>query len=464
MIALTIVDTPGLTRIRLENQPEDIVERLDSIARHYIENENVIILAITSSVNDLATSEALRLAKVMDPSLKRTLGVLTKIDLMSPDTNCLTTMENRLFRLALGFVGTKCNYKKPDDQLIDFEELYKQERRYFDNHDIYRKKQELFGIKVLQEKLSHIFNNSIRDVIPELTSVFRERKLEVKTRLKELNVVEIRPAEMILKAVKTLEDGIIEIQEKIHGNSTRYSHEELIGGSKFRKVFVEFHEKMEKQRDIDVKSAQIIKLRSNINGLDEHNILKSNLIKSVLPKYFSEIEKTIKECVDEISSVFEDLLQSVNLEMMIKFPNIKRFFLEEFNAVMKKNKRILIEKLTFLVSLEKNYIDPDDKKIRDIGSKPIQADEDVYVLLQSYYELSRESLDKNVPKNIKCFYIDGNIEEARRNMITKATNCDLVATLFRQDKNILDEQFRLTNEKDDIKEILGKLILLKQQV
>ena len=49
-------------------------------------------------------------------------------------------------------------------------------------------------------------------------------------------------------------------------------------------------------------------------------------------------------------------------------------------------------------------------------------------------------------------------------MITKATNCDLVATLFRQDKNILDEQFRLTNEKDDIKEILGKLILLKQQV
>lgn len=48
----------------------------------YIENPNCIILAVTAANTDLATSEALKLAKDCDPDGRRTLAVLTKLDLM----------------------------------------------------------------------------------------------------------------------------------------------------------------------------------------------------------------------------------------------------------------------------------------------------------------------------------------------------------------------------------------------
>jgi len=48
----------------------------------YISNPNSIILAISSANTDIATSEALKLAREVDPDGNRTLAVITKLDLM----------------------------------------------------------------------------------------------------------------------------------------------------------------------------------------------------------------------------------------------------------------------------------------------------------------------------------------------------------------------------------------------
>lgn len=73
---LSMVDMPGLTKVPIEGQPKSIVLELENMAREYVRHENVIILAVTPANADLATSDALRLAREVDPTGERTIGEL----------------------------------------------------------------------------------------------------------------------------------------------------------------------------------------------------------------------------------------------------------------------------------------------------------------------------------------------------------------------------------------------------
>ena len=54
-----------------------------------IEKDSTIILAVSPANDDLANSDAIKLAREVDPNSERTLGVITKLDLMDKGTNAL---------------------------------------------------------------------------------------------------------------------------------------------------------------------------------------------------------------------------------------------------------------------------------------------------------------------------------------------------------------------------------------
>lgn len=69
-------------QVPVGEQPEDIEHQVRDLVLHYIGNPNSIILAVSSANTDMATSEALKMAKEVDPDGRRTLAVITKLDLM----------------------------------------------------------------------------------------------------------------------------------------------------------------------------------------------------------------------------------------------------------------------------------------------------------------------------------------------------------------------------------------------
>lgn len=71
---LTLIDMPGLTKVPIDGQPASIVQDLDDMARKYIRGPNAIVLAVSPANADLATSDALRLAREVDPAGERTIG------------------------------------------------------------------------------------------------------------------------------------------------------------------------------------------------------------------------------------------------------------------------------------------------------------------------------------------------------------------------------------------------------
>jgi vacuolar protein sorting-associated protein 1 len=82
VLTLTLVDLPGLTKVPVGDQPKDIEKQIRDMLMKYIMKPACIILAVTGANGDLANSDGLKMAKEVDPEGTRTIGVLTKVDLM----------------------------------------------------------------------------------------------------------------------------------------------------------------------------------------------------------------------------------------------------------------------------------------------------------------------------------------------------------------------------------------------
>ena len=99
VLNLTLVDLPGLTKVPIGDQPSDIEKQTRTLISEYIAKPNSIILAVSPANVDLVNSEALKLARHVDPMGRRTIGVLTKLDLMDHGTNALDILSGRVYPL-----------------------------------------------------------------------------------------------------------------------------------------------------------------------------------------------------------------------------------------------------------------------------------------------------------------------------------------------------------------------------
>eukprot|EP01036_Dinobryon_divergens_P030737 gene30737-40027_t len=88
VLNLTLVDLPGITKVPTGDQPEDVEEQIRRMCLEFIANPNAIILAVTAANQDLANSDGLKMARSVDVDGERTIGVLTKVDIMDHGTDC----------------------------------------------------------------------------------------------------------------------------------------------------------------------------------------------------------------------------------------------------------------------------------------------------------------------------------------------------------------------------------------
>lgn len=115
-----------------------------------------VILAVSPANVDLANSDALKLARSVDPRGLRTLGVLTKLDLMDAGTNALDVLTGRTYPLKLGFVGVVNRSQQDIIQDLPMEDARKKEEDFFRSHSVYRNIAHRCGTKFLAKTLNHV--------------------------------------------------------------------------------------------------------------------------------------------------------------------------------------------------------------------------------------------------------------------------------------------------------------------
>jgi dynamin 1-like protein len=89
VIDLTLVDLPGICKNPTGDQPPDIEQRILEIIYQYASSPMALIMAVSPANQDVAISDGLKIAKQIDPEGERTIGVLTKIDIMDEGVDAL---------------------------------------------------------------------------------------------------------------------------------------------------------------------------------------------------------------------------------------------------------------------------------------------------------------------------------------------------------------------------------------
>ncbi|KAJ3710473.1 P-loop containing nucleoside triphosphate hydrolase protein [Lentinula raphanica] len=174
---LSFIDLPGL----VQNAHPDVVELVENLVISRISG-NCIILVTVPMTDDIENQKAFRLARQVDPEGCRTIGVLTKPDMLQSGSskmlqNWLDVLEGRRHPLQLGYF---CTRQPDDDERMDGalpiqarekeEDFFKNTLPWCNSESSAR-----FGTKRLVDTLSRLLTGFIRDSLPKILSETNER-------------------------------------------------------------------------------------------------------------------------------------------------------------------------------------------------------------------------------------------------------------------------------------------------
>lgn len=166
VVNLSLIDLPGITKIPVGDQPEDIESKIKKMIRLYIQNPNSLILAISPGNYDIANSDALKLAREVDPEGERTLGVITKMDRVEDGESVHQIFDGKVYPLAMGYIGVKCRAQNETNQGLSMIQALSSEKEFFKNHPVFSKYQTRMGIPFLTRQLSEYLVEHVRRCVP----------------------------------------------------------------------------------------------------------------------------------------------------------------------------------------------------------------------------------------------------------------------------------------------------------
>jgi dynamin 1-like protein len=127
------------------------------------------------------------MARELDPKGLRTIGVLTKIDIMDKGTNAKRMLTGQDIPLRLGYVGIKNRSQQDILDNMTVKDAIEREKLFFATHPQYSGMPPgLLGTEILTSKLSKVMFTHIKHNLPEITKEIREKAKDLEDRLKDL--------------------------------------------------------------------------------------------------------------------------------------------------------------------------------------------------------------------------------------------------------------------------------------
>ncbi|XP_072369296.1 interferon-induced GTP-binding protein Mx3-like isoform X2 [Scyliorhinus torazame] len=176
---LTLIDLPGIARVAIGNQPADIGDQIKRLIKSFITRQETINLVVVPCNVDIATTEALKMAQEVDPYGERTLGILTKPDLVDKGTesNVVDIIQNLVVELKKGYMIVKCRGQREINNKVTLSEAIANERTFFEDHEEYRPllEDKKASIPCLADRLTSELVEHIQDSLPDLEKEIEEK-------------------------------------------------------------------------------------------------------------------------------------------------------------------------------------------------------------------------------------------------------------------------------------------------
>ena len=180
---LSLIDLPGYIQVIGSDQPPELKQKIVELCDKYIQQPNVI-LAISAADVDLANSTSLRASRKVDPRGERTIGVITKMDLV--DANRAAGMlTDKKYPLRLGYVGVVCKAPQTTARLFNrgsgsiTNAIVKNEHAYFSSHAEFGPESNLdVGTTKLRKKLTRVLEQTMASSLKSTSEAIHQELAE----------------------------------------------------------------------------------------------------------------------------------------------------------------------------------------------------------------------------------------------------------------------------------------------
>lgn len=326
VLNLTLIDLPGLTKVPVGDQPADIEAQIRSMIMTYIQKNSCLILAVTPANSDLANSDALKLSKDADPDGLRTIGVITKLDLMDEGTDARDILENKLLPLRRGYVGVVNRSQKDIDGRKDIKAAMAGERKFFLSHPGYRHMADRMGTPYLQRVLNQQLTNHIRDTLPGLRDKLQKQLLTMEKEVEQFK--HFRPDDPTIKT-KAMLQMIHQLQNDfdraIEGSgSAAINTAELSGGAKINRLFHERfpYEIVKMEFDEKELRKEIAFAIRNIHGIRVGLFTPDMAFDAIVKGQIARLKEPSLKCVDLVVQELTNVLHNTASKMS-RYPRLQ---------------------------------------------------------------------------------------------------------------------------------------------
>jgi len=325
VLNLTLVDLPGMTKVPVGDQPTDIEAQIKGMISQFVAKDNCLILAVSPANTDLANSDALKIAKEYDPQGARTIGVITKLDLMDEGTDARAILENKLLPLRRGYIGIVNRSQKDIMGKKDIVAALQAERRFFLGHAAYRHMADKMGTSYLQKVLNQQLTGHIKNTLPRLRNKLQKQAKEMEKEVANYKDYDPNDPSMktktMLKMVQTFVDTFNKL---IEGIGAGLDQKELSGGAKMNTIFYHTFPTALTKVGVDERTLrkEIALVIRNINAVRTGLFTPDQAFEQVVRGQIRKIEIPAKQCVDLVSTEITNVLTKCS-EIMNTYPMLR---------------------------------------------------------------------------------------------------------------------------------------------
>uniref|UniRef100_A0A6Q2XVL1 dynamin GTPase n=1 Tax=Esox lucius TaxID=8010 RepID=A0A6Q2XVL1_ESOLU len=362
VLNLTLIDLPGMTKVAVGDQPADIEHQIRDMLLQFVTKESCLILAVTPANMDLANSDALKISKEVDPQGLRTIGVITKLDLMDEGTDARDILENKLLPLRRGYIGVVNRSQKDIDGRKDIKAALAAERKFFLSHPGYRHMADRMGTPHLQKTLNQQLTNHIRDTLPGLRSKLQSQLLSLEKEVEEYkNFKPDDPTRKTKALLQMVQQFGVDFEKRIEGSGDQVDTVELSGGARINRIFherfpfelvkMEFDEK-ELRREI----SYAIK---NIHGVRTGLFTPDMAFEAIVKKQIIKLKEPCLKCMD---LVLQELINTVRqcsnkvLHGLVSYPRLREETERIVTTYVRERDSKTKDQVLLLIDIELSYI------------------------------------------------------------------------------------------------------------
>ncbi|XP_051864487.1 dynamin isoform X3 [Drosophila sulfurigaster albostrigata] len=359
VLNLTLIDLPGLTKVAIGDQPVDIEQQIKQMIFQFIRKETCLILAVTPANTDLANSDALKLAKEVDPQGVRTIGVITKLDLMDEGTDARDILENKLLPLRRGYIGVVNRSQKDIEGRKDIHQALAAERKFFLSHPSYRHMADRLGTPYLQRVLNQQLTNHIRDTLPGLRDKLQKQMLTLEKEVEEFKHFQPGDASIKTKAMlQMIQQLQSDFERTIEGSgSALVNTNELSGGAKINRIF---HERL--RFEIVKMACDEKELRReisfairNIHGIRVGLFTPDMAFEAIVKRQIALLKEPVIKCVDLVVQELSVVVRMCT-DKMNRYPRLREETERIITTHVRQREQRCKEQILLLIDFELAYM------------------------------------------------------------------------------------------------------------